>query len=91
MASTTGPSSSEKKTLSQEEYRKIKMMSYVLEEDEDMLFELLNTYIGQLNELEKKLKEYKDDHPVIKKLSTKREMAQLMVNKLRKVPKPEKK
>lgn len=91
MASNTSTPSSEKKILTQEEYRKIKMMSYVLEEDEDMLFELLSTYIDQISDLEKKLKEYKEDHPVIKKLSTKKEMAQLMVNKLRKEPKSEKK
>lgn len=91
MASNTGSSSSEKKTLTQEEYRKIKMMSYVLEEDEDMIYELLKTYIGQVSELEKKLKEYKENHPAIRNLSTKKEMAQLMVNKLRKEPNPEKK
>ena len=59
----------------------------MMEEDECIFIELLPNYIKQLDDLISDLMKLKEDHPVIRRLSGKRELAQLMLNKLKSNPK----
>ena len=79
--------SAQKTLISKEEYNKIKLKSYMMEEDECIFIELLPNYIKQLDDLISDLMKLKEDHPVIRRLSGKRELAQLMLNKLKSNPK----
>ena len=73
--------------ISREEYNKIKLKSYVLEEDEEMLYEFLTKYVSDVEGILTDLSKYKEDTPVQRGLKAKKEMAQLLSNKLRKEPK----
>lgn len=76
-----------KTLISREEYNKIKLKSYVLEEDEEMLYEFLTKYVSDVEGILTDLSKYKEDTPVQRGLKAKKEMAQLLSNKLRKEPK----
>ena len=76
-----------KTQIPREEYNKIKLKSYVLEEDEEMIYELLTKYVSDVEIIMTDLAKYKEDTPVQRGLKAKKEMAQLLSNKLRKEPK----
>lgn len=87
LATAAAGATASKTQISREEYNKIKLKSYVLEEDEEMLYEFLTKYVSDVEGILTDLGKYKEDTPVQRGLKAKKEIAQLLSNKLRKEPK----
>lgn len=87
LATAAAGAAASKTQISREEYNKIKLKSYVLEEDEEMLYEFLTKYVSDVESILTDLGKYKEDTPVQRGLKAKKEIAQLLSNKLRKEPK----